>query len=164
MVVNYGGEFNHKGHEEIPQRAQRFLSLFKVSKLKSTIDMTENELSNRVIGIAIDVHTALGPGLLESAYKECLCYKLVKSGLFVEKEKPMPIIFEEVRLDVGYRLDLLIENKLVIELKSVEAINDVHMAQTLTYLKLGNYKLGILMNFNVIKLKDGIKRIINGTL
>ncbi|OOQ58624.1 GxxExxY protein [Mucilaginibacter pedocola] len=124
--------------------------------------MTENELSNKVIGLAIEVHNALGPGLLESAYKECLFYKLAKSGLFVEKEKPLPIIFEEVRLDVGYRLDLLIENKLVIELKSVEALNDVHTAQTLTYLKLGDYKLGILMNFNVVKLKDGIKRVANG--
>lgn len=126
--------------------------------------MTENELSNKVIGIAIDVHNALGPGLLESAYKECLYYKLNKAGFKVEKEKPIPLIFEEVKLDCGYRIDLLVENKLVLELKSVEALNDIHLAQTLTYLKLGNFKLGLLMNFNVVRLKDGIKRVINGTL
>jgi GxxExxY protein len=126
--------------------------------------MTEQEISNVVIGLGIEVHKVLGPGLLESAYKECLYYKIVKSGLYVEKEKPMPLIFEEMRLDVGYRLDLLVENKLLIEIKSVEALNDVHSAQTLTYMRLGNYRLGLLMNFNVIKLKDGIKRIINGSL
>jgi len=84
-------------------------------------DMTENELSNKVIGLAIDVHTLLGPGLLESAYKECLYYKIDKSGLYVEKEKPMPLIFEEVKPDCGYRIDLLVETKLVLEIKSVEA-------------------------------------------
>ncbi|HQP89793.1 MAG TPA: GxxExxY protein, partial [Bacteroidales bacterium] len=106
----------------------------------------------------------LGPGLLESAYKECMYYKIRKSGLFVEKEKPMPLVYEGVKLDCGYRIDLLIEKKLVIEIKSLEALNDIHLAQTLTYLKLGNYKLGLLINFNVILLKDGIKRVINGTL
>jgi GxxExxY protein len=124
--------------------------------------MTENELSNKIIGLAIEVHSALGPGLLESAYKECLYYKIGKSGLYVEKEKPMPLVFEEVKLDCGYRIDLLVENKLVIETKSVDALNDIHLAQVLTYLKLGNYKLGLLMNFNVVKLKDGIKRVVNG--
>ena len=123
-----------------------------------------NELSGKVIGLAIEVHNALGPGLLESAYKECLYYKICNSGLIVEKEKPMPLVFENVKLDCGYRIDLLIENRLLIELKSVEALNDIHLAQTLTYLKLGNYKLGLLINFNVVKLKDGIKRVINGTL
>ena len=126
--------------------------------------MEMNELSGKVIGLAIEVHNALGPGLLESAYKECLNYKIGNSGLIVEKEKPMPLVFENVKLDCGYRIDLLIENRLVIELKSVEALNDIHLAQTLTYLKLGNYKLGLLINFNVVKLKDGIKRVINGTL
>jgi GxxExxY protein len=124
--------------------------------------MTENEISNRVIGLAIQVHSALGPGLLESAYKECLYFKMLNSGLFVEKEKAMPLVFENVKLECGYRIDLLIENKLVIEIKSVEALNDIHLAQTLTYMKLGNYKLGLLMNFNVLKLKDGIKRVVNG--
>jgi GxxExxY protein len=123
--------------------------------------MTENEISNKVIGLAIDVHSVLGPGLLESAYKECLFYKLYKAGLIVEKEKPMPLIFEEVKLECGYRIDLLVENRLVIEIKSVEALNDVHLAQTLTYMKLGNYKLGLLINFNVALLKNGIKRVVN---
>jgi len=126
--------------------------------------MNENELSNRIIGIAIEVHKALGPGLLESAYKECLFYEIAKAGLYVEKEKPMPLIYHEVKLECGYRLDLLIERKLVIEIKSVEALNEVHFAQTLTYMKLGNFKLGLLINFNVIRLKEGIKRVINGQL
>ena len=126
--------------------------------------MTENEIANKIIGIAIDVHKALGSGLLESAYKECLYYKVGKSGLLIEKEKPIPLVFEEVKLDCGYRLDLLVEKKLVIEVKSVEALNDIHLAQTLTYLKLGNFKLGLLINFNVVLLKEGIKRVINGTL
>ncbi len=123
--------------------------------------MTENELSTKIIGIAIKVHQALGPGLLEKAYQECLYYKLQQEGFIVEKEKPMPLVFEEVKLDCGYRLDILVENKVVIELKSVEALNDVHLAQTLTYLKLGNYKLGLLINFNVALLKQGIKRVVN---
>ena len=124
--------------------------------------MNENELSFLVIGFAIEIHTALGPGLLESAYKECLFYKLTKEGIYVEKEKAMPLIFEGLKLDIGYRIDLLVENKLVIETKSVDELNDIHLAQTLTYLKLGNYKLGLLMNFNVKRIKDGIKRVVNG--
>jgi GxxExxY protein len=124
--------------------------------------MNENEISNRIITQAITVHQALGPGLLESAYKECLFYKLIKSGLYVEQEKPMPLIFEGVNLECGYRIDLLVEGKVVIEIKSVEALNDVHFAQTLTYMKLGNYKLGLLINFNVSMLKRGIRRIVNG--
>ncbi len=124
--------------------------------------MTENEIANKVIGSAIEVHKALGPGLLESAYKECLYYKLIREGLVAEKEKPMPLVFEGVKLECGYRMDILVENKLVIEIKSVEALNDVHLAQTLTYMKLGGFKLGLLMNFNVIMLKNGIKRVANG--
>jgi len=123
--------------------------------------MTENELSNKIIGCAIDVHKQLGPGLLESAYQECLYYELKQLGLNVQKEKPMPIIYKDVKLDHGSRIDLLVENKVVIEIKTVEALNDVHFAQVLTYLKLGNYKLGLLLNFQVTTLKNGIKRIIN---
>jgi GxxExxY protein len=123
--------------------------------------MNENELSNRIIGLAIKVHQNLGPGLLESAYKECLFYKLKKDGFLVEKEKPMPLIYEEVKLNCGYRIDILVESKIVIEIKSVEALNEVHLAQTLTYMKLGEYKLGLIINFNVSLLKDGIRRIIN---
>lgn len=124
--------------------------------------MTENEIANKILGCAMEVHKALGPGLLESAYQECLFYKLTKEGLSVIKEKSMPLVFEEVHLECGYRIDLLVENKVVIELKSVEALNDVHLAQILTYLKLGGYKLGLLMNFNVSLLKNGIKRVVNG--
>lgn len=123
--------------------------------------MNENELSKTIIGLAIKVHKALGPGLLESAYRESMFYEISKSGLYVEKEKPMPLIYEEVKLDIGYRLDLIVENKLIIEIKSVEALNDVHLAQLLTYLKLSKCKLGLLINFNVALLKNGIKRVIN---
>lgn len=123
-----------------------------------------NELASKAIDVAISVHTALGPGLLESCYKECLYYKLTQSGLFVEKEKPMPLVFEEVKLECGYRINILIEKRLVLEIKSCDALNDVHLAQTLTYLRLGNYNLGLLLNFNVVRLKDGIKRVINGSL
>ena len=98
--------------------------------------------------------------MLESSYKECLFYEINKAGLQVEKEKPMPLIYEEVKLDIGYRLDIIVENKLVIEIKSVEVLNDVHLAQILTYLKLSNSKLGLLINFNVKLLKEGIKRVI----
>ena len=126
--------------------------------------MIENEISQKIIGLAIDIHKKLGPGLLENVYKECLFYKINQSGLLVAKEKPMPLIFEEVKMDCGYRIDLLVMDKLVIEIKSVESLNDIHLAQTLTYMKLGNYKLGLLINFNVVLLKEGIKRIINGSL
>ncbi|TDG37061.1 GxxExxY protein [Pedobacter changchengzhani] len=124
--------------------------------------MGEDLLTRTTIGLAMEVHTALGPGLLESVYMECLFYKIAQSGFIVEKEKAMPIIFEEVKLDCGYRIDILIENRLVLELKSVEALNDIHLAQTLTYMKLGGYRFGLLINFNVLKLKDGIKRVVNG--
>ena len=123
--------------------------------------MTEDELSNIVIGLAIKVHTALGPGLLESVYRECLYYEINKCGFRVEKEKSIPVIYEDVKLDCGFRIDLLVEDKLLIELKSVVALNDVHLAQTLTYLKLGDYRLGLLINFNVYRLKDGLKRVVN---
>ena len=123
--------------------------------------MTENEISNTIIGLAIDVHKSLGPGLLEIAYKECLFFKINQFGLFVEKEKAMPLIFEDIKLDCCYRVDLLVEKKLVIEIKSVASLNDIHLAQTLTYLKLGNYKLGLLINFNEVLLKTGIRRVVN---
>lgn len=123
--------------------------------------MTENEISTIIIGLAIQVHRALGPGLLENAYKECLYFKIKQRGLLVEKEKAMPLIFEEVKLDCGYRFDLLVENKFLIEIKSVESLTTIHLAQTLTYLKLGKYKLGLLINFNEILLKNGIRRVIN---
>ena len=123
--------------------------------------MIENELSKKIIGCAIEVHKQLGPGLLESAYQECLYYELKQTGLKVKKEKPMPIVYKEVKLDHGYRIDLLVEEKVVIEIKTVEAFNDVHTAQVLTYLRLGKYKLGLLFNFQTTILKNGIKRVIN---
>ena len=126
--------------------------------------MNENEIAHKIIGSALEVHKALGPGLLESAYQECLAYKLIQAGLQVEKERAMPLVFEGVKLDCGYRIDILVERKVVIEVKSVDALNDIHLAQTLTYLKLGDFKLGLLINFNVTLLKQGIKRVINGTL
>ncbi len=122
--------------------------------------MTENEIANRIIGAAIKVHKVLGPGLLESAYKETLYYEIDQQGLYVLKEVAMPLVYEEVRLEYGYRIDLLVENKVVVELKAVEALSDVHLAQILTYMKLGNFRLGLLINFNVKMLKDGIKRVI----
>lgn len=123
--------------------------------------MIENELSSQIIGHAIGVHKTLGPGLLESAYLECLYFDLVKNGFAVEKQKPMPIVYKDVRLEHGYRMDLLVDNKVVIEIKCVEEFTDVHAAQLLTYLRLGNYRLGLLINFHVTLLKSGIKRIIN---
>lgn len=118
-------------------------------------------ISYKIIGLAIEVHRQLGPGLLESAYQECLYYEIMNSGLIVEKQKALPIIYKDIKLDHGYRIDLLIENKIVIELKTVEAFTDVHFAQILTYLKLGNYPLGLLINFDSKILKNNIKRFIN---
>ena len=123
--------------------------------------MIENDLSQIIIGCAIKVHTALGPGLLESAYEECLYYELVKEGLKVEKQKALPLIYEEIKLEVGYRLDLIVEDRVIVEIKACEGLNDIHLAQVLTYLKLSNVKLGLLINFNVTRVKDGIRRVVN---
>lgn len=123
--------------------------------------MTENDLATRILGLAIKVHRNLGPGLLESAYQECLYYELVKAETVVEKQKELPLVYEEVKLEYGYRVDLLVEKKVVVEIKSMEALNDVHLAQVLTYLKLSNCRLGLLVNFNVALLKNGIKRVVN---
>ncbi len=126
--------------------------------------MTENILAKIVFEKGLRVHKSLGPGLLESSYEECLFYELHKDGLFVEKQKALPLLYEKVKLDIGYRIDLMVENKLIIELKSVEALNDLHLAQILTYLKLSNCKLGLLINFNTVLFKEGVRRVINGTL
>jgi GxxExxY protein len=126
--------------------------------------ITEEEISKIVFECALRVHKVLGPGLLESAYEECLYYELKKTNLKVEKQKPLPLIYEEINLEVGYRIDIIIEDKFIVEVKSVEALNDVHLAQLLTYLKLSDCKLGLLINFNVKLLKDGVRRIINGAL
>ena len=123
--------------------------------------MTENELSNIVINRSLTVHSTLGPGLLESAYKACLFFELAQAGLHPELEKPLPLIYQSVKLECGYRVDLLVERKLIIEVKSVEALTDIHLAQVLTYLRLSNLRLALLMNFNVLHLRDGIKRVVN---
>lgn len=121
-----------------------------------------DSFTEKIIGCAMKVHTALGPGLLESAYHECLYYELRKGGFIVEKEKPLPLIYQEVKLDCGYRLDLLVNEKIIIEVKAVDALADIHLAQVLTYLKLTGNRFGLLINFNVVRLKDGIKRVVNG--
>jgi GxxExxY protein len=123
--------------------------------------MSENEITETVIGCALKIHRKLGPGLLESSYEECLYYEMVKAGLKVEKQKGLPLIYDQVDLECGYRIDLLAEQKVVIEIKSVEALNDVHLAQILTYLKLSDCRVGLLINFNVVLLKKGIKRVVN---
>ena len=123
--------------------------------------LTDYQLTQKVIGCAMKVRSALGPGLLESAYQECLFFELVKAGLFVEKQKPMPLVYSDVKLECGYRVDLMVERRLILEIKSVEALNDIHLAQVLTYLKLANLQLALLMNFNVLHLRNGIKRIVN---
>lgn len=123
--------------------------------------MKENEISNTVIGCALRVHSALGPGLLESSYGASLHYELVKSRFFVEVQKPLPLVYESVKLECGYRIDLMVERAVIIEIKAVEALNDLHLAQVLTYLKLSGCRLGILMNFNVLRLKDGIRRVVD---
>lgn len=115
----------------------------------------------RVLDCSFKVHTELGPGLLESAYEKCLFYELRKSGLYVEKQKVLPLVYQEIKLDAGYRIDLLVGEKVIVEIKSVDALADIHLAQILTYLKLSKCKLGLLVNFNVRHLKDGIKRVIN---
>lgn len=123
--------------------------------------MTDYELTQKVIGCAMKVHSALGPGLLESGYQECLWYELLRAGLFIEKQKAMPLIYSAVKLDCGYRVDIMVERRLILEIKSVEAINDIHLAQVLTYLRLANCRLALLMNFNVLHLREGIRRVVN---
>ena len=118
------------------------------------------ELTGRIISCAYKVHSTLGPGLLESAYEESLSFEMSEEGLQFERQKPMPLIYKDVKLDIGYRIDILAESKVVIEIKSVETLNPLHMAQIMTYLKLSGCRIGLLINFNTVSLKDGIKRII----
>ena len=117
-------------------------------------------LSHRVIGCAIEVHRALGPGRLESAYEQCLAHELSRNGILFELQRPQPVEYKGLKLDCGYRIDLLVEGKLILELKSVSKLTGVHEAQLLTYMKLSGIKTGLLINFNVVKLKDGIKRFV----
>ena len=126
--------------------------------------MTENKIAGIVFKTAMNLHKKLGPGLLESVYEECLFHDLVKIGLEVKKQKALPLIYNEVHLETGFRVDLMIENKFIVEIKSVEALNEVHLAQILTYLKLSGCKLGMLINFNVAYFKNGVRRVISGRL
>ncbi|GAN31788.1 MAG: GxxExxY protein [Candidatus Brocadia sp. AMX2] len=120
-----------------------------------------NKITETIIGVAIGIHKALGPGLLESAYEACMVYDLIQSGLKVEQQKPLPVIYREVKLECGYRLDLMIENEVIVEIKSVEKLLPIHKAQLMSYLKLSDCKVGLLINFNVELLKDGIQRVVN---
>jgi GxxExxY protein len=156
-----------------PQRAQRvfFLFLFgerpkrnkpkpcRQKQKEQTMDI--NQLSSRIIGAAIEVHKALGPGLLESAYEKCLCHELKLRGLSFENQKPLPLVFKGEKLDCGYQLDIVVENTIILELKSCGKIEPIHKAQLLTYLKLSGLKLGLLLNFNVPIMRDGIVRMVN---
>jgi GxxExxY protein len=130
--------------------------------------MTERErlngITEKIIGAAIQVHRVLGPGLLESAYEACLAFELGRRGLKLEQQKPLPVIYERVKLECGYRIDLLVEGSVVVEIKSVDALAPIHEAQVMSYLKLSGCKLALLINFNVRMLKDGIRRFVNGTI
>jgi len=119
-----------------------------------------NELTKKIIGYAIEVHKQLGPGLLESAYEECLSYELTKNGLFNERQVPVPVIYKEVKLEMGYRIDILVEKAVILELKAIECLAPVHEAQILTHLKFANKRIGLLMNFNSLKLTDQLRRFI----
>ena len=122
---------------------------------------SSEEIASIIVDSAIAVHKTLGPGLLESAYQACLVYELNKRGLSIEVQKPLPIIYKSIKLDAGYRIDILVENKIIIELKAVEALNDLHLAQVITYLRLSDNRLGFLINFNVKLLKQGLRRVVN---
>lgn len=122
--------------------------------------MDINKITEKIIGSAIEVHRNLGPGLLESAYEECLCYELHNNGLLFDRQRPVPVIYKEIKLDCGYRPDLIVENRVIVEIKSIDAIAPIHEAQILTYLRFANKKIGLLINFNVTILKNGLRRFI----
>ena len=120
-----------------------------------------NQLTDRIIGAAIDVHRALGPGLLESAYEACFAFEMAQRGLRFEQQKPLPVVYRDVRLDCGYRLDFLVEDVVIVELKAVDSLSPIHVAQLLSYLKLSGHTVGLLINFNTTVLKKGIRRLVN---
>jgi GxxExxY protein len=124
--------------------------------------MDENELSKIILDAAFRVHSALGPGLLESAYEACLAYELRNEGLEVLTQVPLPLVYREVRLDIGYRLDMVVEDLVIVEIKAIDSLTAIHQAQVISYLKLSGKKLGILINFNNLHLRDGIKRVVHG--
>jgi GxxExxY protein len=135
---------------------------FSVLSVSSVVNipMTDNELTHEIIGAAIEVHKNLGPGLLESTYEECLCHELSQRGIPFERQKPVPVVYKGVKLDCGYRLDLLVGGRVILELKSVEALAPIHDSIMITYLKLSGHRIGLLMNFNVQILKKGVKRVV----
>ena len=120
----------------------------------------DRDLTERVIGLAIDVHRHLGPGLLESAYEECLCFELKQADIEHRRQVPLPVVYKDVRLDCGYRIDIVVRRQLIVEIKAIERVVPVHEAQILTYLRLSGYKIGLLLNFNSIVLKDGLRRFV----
>ncbi len=138
-----------------------FFTAESQSKQRKNSIMTENELSSKIIGASIEVHRHLGPGLLESTYEVCLAHELKLIGLEVKQQVSLPVVYKEIKLDAGYRIDIIVENKVIIEIKSVDILAPIHTAQILTYLKLRNIKLGLLINFNSVRLVDGLKRIAN---
>jgi GxxExxY protein len=123
--------------------------------------MNDKIVTGQIIGAAMKVHSLLGPGLLESAYENCLCHLLLKHDFVIEKQKALPLVFENIKLDAGYRIDILVNHQIIVEVKSVDTIADIHVAQILTYLKLSEMRIGLLINFNTLHLKDGIRRFIN---
>jgi len=145
---------SHHGDTENTEKGRRD------SLMKSKEKLYEEELTGAIIGAAIEVHKQVGPGLLESTYEECLCRELELQGIAFERQKPLPLEYKGVRLDCGYRLDLLVKDRVILEIKSVEALAAIHEAQMLTYLRLTGVKVGLLINFNVPVLKDGIKRFV----
>ncbi len=128
------------------------------------MSITENEIAKIVFEAGLKIHRELGPGLLESAYEECLYFELINTGMIVEKQRALPLVYRNVKLETGYRVDFLIEGKMIVEIKAIETLTDIHTAQVLTYLKLSECKLALLINFNVLLFKDGVRRIIRGTL
>jgi GxxExxY protein len=142
------------------ERIFHLLPLIQSSTLQIKA-VTENELSKIIIGESIILHKSLGPGLLESVYERCLVHRLIKANFFVEEQRPIPLIYDGIHLECGFRCDIVVEKKLIIEVKAVDVLNDIHRAQLITYLKLTGLKLGLLINFNVARLKDGLKRVVN---
>ena len=146
---------NHKAIAQLTgEYKQNFQDRYKANNI------VDNHITGKILGNAFKIHSSLGPGLLESAYEECLFYELNKADLKVEKQKPLPLKYKDIKLDTGYRLDLLVENKVIVEIKAVDAITDIHVAQMQTYLKLSGCKVGLLINFNVKSLRQGIKRVV----
>jgi GxxExxY protein len=146
---------DHREYTEITENTQISQGYSENKKIEA---MELNEITKTIIGCAIEVHRTLGPGLLESAYEECLIFELLKKGLNLQRQQPVPVVYKEIKLDYGYRIDILVESSVVIELKAVDAINPVHEAQLLTYLKFAHKPIGLLINFNVAALKDGVRR------